>query len=347
MMNIKRRYGRSQMASGAVWEIPFGVLTPPNTEGVPQNVLAVCALSTSHVGFQPFRVEPTWMAVGQAAGTASALAAQQGVQPARLTADTLQHVLRSHGQVVTVADMPTNPVPAQCAQNKPPPPPSPPRAVSAAPCDGTALDRLQWALASDGTLRPVTKNLASNSPSTREPDNGGTLQAPPLPSHCLTALLGTPEPTSGHGVAVGLSVCASPPDQSQKWDVVASSATGLGARHAANSSQGHGSTMMKQGAKLSAVVTTTSAVRECVNDTLRTSVVPPPMCFGAYKNETCTLLTVLAWETTLEKTVMLWTPASDARDPRGHPQRWTYNEGTGNIVVEPPGAPPLCLAHAQ
>jgi hypothetical protein len=53
------QYGRALMAKNAVWEIPFGVLVPP--AGSVTNLLTVCTPSSSHVGFQAFRVEPTYL----------------------------------------------------------------------------------------------------------------------------------------------------------------------------------------------------------------------------------------------------------------------------------------------
>jgi hypothetical protein len=48
------QYGRKLMDKNSVFEIPFGVMLPP--VGSVRNLLSVCAMSASHVGFQAFRV---------------------------------------------------------------------------------------------------------------------------------------------------------------------------------------------------------------------------------------------------------------------------------------------------
>jgi hypothetical protein len=54
------------------FEIPYDALLPKATEAT--NLLAACALSTSHLRFNALRMEPTWMVIGQAAGVAAAMA---------------------------------------------------------------------------------------------------------------------------------------------------------------------------------------------------------------------------------------------------------------------------------
>jgi hypothetical protein len=73
------------------------------------------------------------------------------------------------------------------------------------------------------------------------------------------------------------------------------------------------------------------------NSTLQTGITPLPHCFGGYSHSECGLLTALRWEVTAQKTVMLWTHATDAH----HPQQWTFANGT----ISTDGPAKLCLAH--
>lgn len=57
-----------------VYEIPYRALLPKKAECV--NMLAPVALSASRVAFCSARVEPTWMALGEAAGAAAAMASK-------------------------------------------------------------------------------------------------------------------------------------------------------------------------------------------------------------------------------------------------------------------------------
>jgi hypothetical protein len=64
-------------------------------------VLVPVAASATHVAFSTIRLEPTWMALGQAAGAAAHLAIAQDKQPRNIASDHLQRVLLQQGQVVT------------------------------------------------------------------------------------------------------------------------------------------------------------------------------------------------------------------------------------------------------
>ena len=112
------QYGRRLMDKGAVWEIPFGVIVPPRDSV--NNLLAACTPSSSHVAFQGFRVEPTYMTMGQAAGVASALSVQHNTQPRHLDAALLQAALRRAGAILKATEMFPKPVVEQCVPGAPP-----------------------------------------------------------------------------------------------------------------------------------------------------------------------------------------------------------------------------------
>jgi hypothetical protein len=169
----------------AGWEIPFGIVVPPT--GTVDNLLVACAPSSTHVGFQPLRVEPTFMTLGQAAGVAAALAVQTGAPPSRLGAAAVQAALARQGAILSRASMLAHPVQSQCSATPPPAPPPPapiPAHVAAAvPCADAPAARVAWDWGADGSLRPANNASA-----------------------CLTALAYA-EPLGGHGVAVGIAPC--------------------------------------------------------------------------------------------------------------------------------------------
>ncbi|KAI5817327.1 FAD dependent oxidoreductase-domain-containing protein [Pyronema omphalodes] len=59
------------------YTVPFGVILPFRRAGV-NNVLAPVPVSGSHIGFSTLRMEPCWMALGQAAGIAAGLLVNDG-----------------------------------------------------------------------------------------------------------------------------------------------------------------------------------------------------------------------------------------------------------------------------
>lgn len=81
-----------------VYQIPYRILTPKATEC--DNLLTTCALSSSRVAFTSLRVEPTWMMIGQAAGTAAALAAKSGGTIQGVDIAELQRRLRNCGLTI-------------------------------------------------------------------------------------------------------------------------------------------------------------------------------------------------------------------------------------------------------
>lgn len=79
------------------YQIPFGVIVPQKVDGL----LVPVPASTTHIAFSTIRLEPTWMALGQAAGTAAHLALEANVPVRDVDVDLLQRKLLAQGQVLT------------------------------------------------------------------------------------------------------------------------------------------------------------------------------------------------------------------------------------------------------
>jgi hypothetical protein len=94
--------------------VPFGVIVPRE---VPALLVPVAASGT-HVGFSTLRMEPCWMALGQAAGTAAALAVRQQVLPSDVSLTELQDALLEDGAVlVYLKEAPADPESQRQAQH--------------------------------------------------------------------------------------------------------------------------------------------------------------------------------------------------------------------------------------
>jgi len=76
--------------------IPYGIMLPESIDGL----LVPVAASTTHVAYSSIRMEPTWMCLGQTAGTASHLALAQGCQPRQVPIGELRESLKQQGQVL-------------------------------------------------------------------------------------------------------------------------------------------------------------------------------------------------------------------------------------------------------
>jgi hypothetical protein len=79
------------------YQIPYGVIVPKKTS----NLLVPGAMSASHVGFCALRFEPVWMSLGEAAGTAAALAVRDGLSVADVPPQRIRDRLHRAG-VVTI-----------------------------------------------------------------------------------------------------------------------------------------------------------------------------------------------------------------------------------------------------
>lgn len=72
-----------------VYNVPYGVMVPKAVD----NLLFPVPVSGSHIGFSTLRMEPCWMAIGQAAGIAASLAIDQKVKMKNVNLDSLQQIL--------------------------------------------------------------------------------------------------------------------------------------------------------------------------------------------------------------------------------------------------------------
>ena len=79
------------------YQIPYGVMIPQQINGL----LVPGAASATHIGFGTLRMEPVWMALGQAAGTAAHVARQLFVEPRDVPINRVQTILLNDGAVIT------------------------------------------------------------------------------------------------------------------------------------------------------------------------------------------------------------------------------------------------------
>ena len=78
------------------YEIPYRIMIPKRIDGL----IVPVAASTTHVAYSSIRMEPTWMALGQAAGVAAHLAIQHDTAPRSVPINELQSLLEKQGQVL-------------------------------------------------------------------------------------------------------------------------------------------------------------------------------------------------------------------------------------------------------
>jgi len=97
----KREPGRAHLdgffsSPSRPYTVPFGVIVPKRVDGL----LTPVPVSGSHVGFSTLRMEPCWMALGEAAGEAAALAVEAGAAPRAVPVAALQDRLLRRGAVL-------------------------------------------------------------------------------------------------------------------------------------------------------------------------------------------------------------------------------------------------------
>jgi hypothetical protein len=83
-----------RLAPGDAYEIPYRCLVPRTVDGL---LVAGRCISTTHEALASTRLTPTVMMLGQAAGTAAAMAAQSGAAPRDIDARQLRRRLVAAG----------------------------------------------------------------------------------------------------------------------------------------------------------------------------------------------------------------------------------------------------------
>jgi hypothetical protein len=81
-------------------QIPYGVVVPRRIDGM----LVSVACSASHVAYSALRMEPVFMALGEACGVAAHLSLRTGKSLRSIPVAELQHLLVSRGAVITHYD---------------------------------------------------------------------------------------------------------------------------------------------------------------------------------------------------------------------------------------------------
>ena len=98
-----RNEGDVQVSPGGPYPIDFGAMTPKKEEV--SNLLVVAALSASHIAYGSVRMEPVFMAIGQAAALAASIAISDNVCVQDVSYPKLKDALVSKGQIL---EMPNN-----------------------------------------------------------------------------------------------------------------------------------------------------------------------------------------------------------------------------------------------
>jgi len=80
------------------YQIPYRIMIPQRINGL----IVAGAVSATHLGFGTLRMEPVWMAMGQAAGSAAHIARQLSIEPRNVPVNRLQSWLAEDSQVLSV-----------------------------------------------------------------------------------------------------------------------------------------------------------------------------------------------------------------------------------------------------
>lgn len=93
-----------KLKQGYAYHVPYRSILPKPEQC--DNLLVPVALSCTHVGISSLRIEGAWMVIGQAAGIAAALAADQDVAVQDLKYERLRRALLRQEQVLELPDLP-------------------------------------------------------------------------------------------------------------------------------------------------------------------------------------------------------------------------------------------------
>lgn len=101
----KKEPGQDAELEGFLWlsgitqpyQIPYRIMIPQDVDGF----IVPGAVSATHLGFGTLRMEPVWMAMGQAAGTAAHMAGKLFLKPRDIPVNRLQALLVENNQVLT------------------------------------------------------------------------------------------------------------------------------------------------------------------------------------------------------------------------------------------------------
>ena len=94
---------RKNPKQGYAYHVPYRSILPKPEHC--ENLLVPVALSCTHVGISSLRIEGAWMVIGQGAGIAAALAANQDVPVQKLAYAKLRERLLAQGQVLELPEV--------------------------------------------------------------------------------------------------------------------------------------------------------------------------------------------------------------------------------------------------
>lgn len=104
-------------AFGYAYHVPYRSVLPPPSQCT--NLLVPVALSSTHVAMASLRIEGAWMAIGQGAGVAAALAVQRNSDVQDVPYPILRKRLLAQGQILELPPPPAKKVTAQKVAAKP------------------------------------------------------------------------------------------------------------------------------------------------------------------------------------------------------------------------------------